>query len=161
MAVLPIIPGQDNPVLRKKNAAVPFVSKEIKKLIKDMEDTVNAADGAGLAAPQINQSIRLCLALISGQIVPLINPEIMWRSVEKEILEEGCLSLPKIWRNIERHLGIIIQYTDVKGQPQERKLTGFDARAVQHELDHLDGVLIVDYPELKINKEESKENSVL
>ena len=146
MAVLPIVTGQDTPVLRTKTEEVPAVTKEIKKLISDMEDTVREAQGAGLAGPQVGKSLRLCIALINSKFTPLINPSITWKSEETDVMEEGCLSLPDVpWKEIERPIAIQITYLDTKGQTQERKLEGFDARVVQHELDHLDGVLIVDY----------------
>lgn len=145
MSVLPVITGQDHPVLRAKTKPVAKVTKEIQKLIRDMHDTVRAEDGAGLAAPQVNRSERLCLAMISGRMTPLINPEISARSTEKETEEEGCLSLPGIVVAVPRHLSITVKYLDAKGKSQERKLRNFDARVVQHEVDHLEGILIVDY----------------
>lgn len=148
MAVLPIVIGENAPVLRTKTAPVPKVTKEILHLLKDMDDTVRDAGGAGIAAPQIGKSLRLCIALLNGKYIPLINPEIIWRSEEKDSMEEGCLSLPKIWVPIIRPIRITLKYTDTKGKEQERKLEGFNARVVQHELDHLDGILIVDYPQV-------------
>jgi len=98
MAILPIITGADEPVLRTKTLPIPQVTKQIKKLIKDMHDTVKKADGAGLAAPQIGQSIRLCLALINGKMTPLINPQISWKN-EKEEMAEDLAKCPKINRD--------------------------------------------------------------
>lgn len=150
MAILPIITGADTPVLRTKTADVPQVTKEIKKLIADMEDTVKKAQGAGIAGPQVGESLRLCLALIGKKMTPLINPYITWKSEETCVIEEGCLSLPgTTWRHIERPSEIVLKYIDLKGKAQERKLTGYDARVVQHEVDHLDGVLIVDYADIQ------------
>lgn len=146
MPSLPIVIGADNPVLRAPTRKIPKVTKEIQKLIKDMETTIRAADGLGLAAPQVGESVRLCLVRIGTRLVPLINPEIIRRSDETETAEEGCLSLPNIWLEITRPKSIVIRYQDVKGQEQERLLEHVDARIVQHEVDHLDGRLIVDYP---------------
>lgn len=151
MAVLPIITGADTPVLRTTTTEIPRVTKEIKKLIADMQDTVKKAEGAGIAGPQVGQSLRLCLALIGKKMTPLINPHITWKSDETCVIEEGCLSLPDIaWRHIERPTEIIVSYVDEKGKAQERKLQGYDARVVQHEVDHLDGILIVDYEEKRV-----------
>lgn len=147
MAVLPIVTGAENPVLRAKTAKVPQVTKDVLKLVKDMEDTVTSADGLGLAAPQIGVSQRVCLAKIGGKLLALINPDITWKSDETAVAEEGCLSLPGLWRDVVRPVEIVVQFTDTKGKPQERKLREIDARVVQHEVDHLDGKLIVDYPE--------------
>ena len=145
MAALTIITGADNPILRAGTKDVPKVTKEIKKLIKDMYETVRDAEGGGLAAPQIGLNHRLCLAAINGKIIPLINPQITWKSEETDIAEEGCLSLPGLWLKVPRHTAITITYLDEKGKAQERKLTEWDARVAQHEVDHLDGILIVDY----------------
>ncbi|OGJ61843.1 peptide deformylase [Candidatus Peribacteria bacterium RIFCSPHIGHO2_02_FULL_53_20] len=145
MSVLPILIGADHPMLRKKTKPVAKVTKEILKLLKDMQETVKDADGAGIAAPQIGRTERICLALISGKMIPLINPKITAKSKEQETAEEGCLSLPGIAVSIPRSVEITLKYMDAKGKPQERKLRDFDARVVQHEVDHLEGVLIVDY----------------
>lgn len=145
MAVLPIVTGADTPVLRAKTAPVLKVTKEVLALAKDMHDTVKAADGLGIAAPQVGRSLRLCIAKLGGRLVTLINPVIPWRSPETAVAEEGCLSLPGLWRDVTRPVGIVVTYTDTKGKAQERKLQDIDARVVQHEVDHLDGVLIVDY----------------
>lgn len=145
MAVLPIVTGADSPILRKKTQKVAKVTKAVLKLISDMEETTIAAKGAGIAAPQIGRSERICIALIGHKLTPLINPEITERSEEKDIAEEGCLSLPDLWIHVPRSLAITLKYTDLHGKDIERKLLGWDARVVQHEVDHLEGVLIVDY----------------
>ncbi len=146
MAILPIITGADTPVLRTKTKEVSKVTKDIVKLLKDMVETTKAVDGLGLAAPQINQSLRLCICKLGGKFVELINPVITWRSEETDIAEEGCLSLPGLWKDVRRPVGIVVKFLDTKGKQQERKLSAIDARVVQHEYDHLEGVLIVDYP---------------
>ncbi len=145
MTVLPIQKGADNPILRKKGAKVQEVTKALKKLIKDMYATVKAEDGAGLAAPQVGQSLQLCLALVEGKMTVLINPEIVWKSTETNTEEEGCLSLPGLQVTVARPSTITVKYLNEKGLPEERKLTDFSARTVQHEMDHLSGVLLVDY----------------
>lgn len=145
MSVLPIEKGADNPILRRKGAKVQEVTKALKKLIKDMHATVKAEDGAGLAAPQVGQSLQLCLALVEGKMTVFLNPEIVWKSEETETQEEGCLSLPGLTVNVARPESITVKYLNEKGLPEERKLSGFSARTVQHEMDHLKGVLLVDY----------------
>ena len=144
MPVLPIVTGAKTPVLRKKTVNVASVTKDITKLIDDMLLTVADAKGAGLAAPQVNRSERICIAKIGEDFVPLINPDITWRGKETDTMEEGCLSLPDVWLQITRPLDIILQFETPKGKKRELKLSGFDARVVQHEVDHLDGILIVD-----------------
>jgi peptide deformylase len=110
-----------------------------------MEDTTVAAEGLGLAAPQVGSSHRLCIAKIGGRLVPLMNPYITWKSAETDVMEEGCLSLPGINVDVERSSTIVVTYIDMKGKSHERRLQNLEARIVQHEVDHLEGVLIVDY----------------
>ncbi len=110
-----------------------------------MRDTVKHAEGAGIAAPQVNSSERVCLALINGKMTPLINPDITWKSKETGTMEEGCLSLPGINVDVPRAVEIRVSFLTEKGESQELHLHDFDARVVQHEVDHLEGVLMVDY----------------
>ena len=145
MASLPIVTGADNPILRGANEPVAKATKEVLKLIKDMEDTVQAADGMGLAAPQVGQNIQLCLVRVNNRLIPLLNPKILHKSPDIEIAEEGCLSLPNMWLQIPRAVSIVVRYQDIHGETQERMLEGMEARIVQHEVEHLEGKLIVDY----------------
>lgn len=132
-------------MLRTKTQPVAKVTKELLTLLRDMQDTTVAADGLGLAAPQVGVSQRVCVARIHGRLTPLINPKITWRSSVLETAEEGCLSLPNIYQPVARAKAIVVRYLDGKGKEQERRLEGMDARVVQHEVDHLEGILIVDY----------------
>ncbi|KKW37882.1 peptide deformylase [Candidatus Peribacteria bacterium RIFOXYC2_FULL_55_14] len=161
MAVLPIVTGEKNPVLRRKAAKIPKISRETTKLIKDMQQTLQDAEGVGLAAPQVGKSLRLCIVMINGKHTPLINPEITWRSKEMDTMEEGCLSLPGVWLPIARPASVTFTYLDEKGKQQERKVQGFESHVVQHEIDHLDGVLIVDYPQVQIKTPVHTAESVL
>ena len=145
MAALPIITGSETPILRAQTKPVAKVTKDLLVLIKDMQDTTVKADGLGLAAPQVNRAERICIVKMNGRLTPLINPQITWKSPEIENAEEGCLSLPGIWIEVPRALSITVTYLDGKGRAQERRLEKLDARIVQHEVDHLEGVLIVDY----------------
>lgn len=145
MTVLPIVTGADTPVLRTKTKPVAKVTKDIQKLLKDMQETTIAADGLGIAAPQINRTERVCIVQMGNKLTPLVNPVITFRSAEQETAEEGCLSLPGIWVPVPRSTTIHVRYLDAKGLEQERVLLEMDARVVQHEVDHLDGKLIVDY----------------
>lgn len=144
MAKLDLVTGQDTPVLRTQTTKVTKVTKGHLKLIKDMMETLEGI-GVGLAATQIGQSMRLCIATIDEKVIPMFSPEITWKSDEIVIEEEGCLSLPDVTVNVPRYKEIIVKYLNEKGEEQERKLSDFNARVVQHELDHLDGKLIVDY----------------
>lgn len=114
-------------------------------LLKDMQETTIAADGLGLAAPQIGRTERVCIVQVGGRLQPLINPVITIRSEEQEYAEEGCLSLPSVWVQVPRSTSIRITYIDARGVEQERMFLDMDARVVQHEVDHLEGKLIVDY----------------
>jgi peptide deformylase len=110
-----------------------------------MESTLATIEGLGLAAPQVGISLRVCIAQINEKIIPMINPEITWKSEEKDIMEEGCLSLPKINIHVPRSIRIIVRYQNTKGGQEEREIEHLNARIVQHEIDHLNGILIVDY----------------
>lgn len=145
MAVLPLIIGEKNPVLRAKTKEVKKVTKDIVKLLMDMEDTLIEAKGAGLAAPQVGRHERICLAVLEQKVIPLINPHITWKSDTTAIAEEGCLSLPELWVNVSRSTEIVVEFMAPNGKKLELKLSGFDARVVQHEVDHLEGILITDH----------------
>lgn len=145
MAVLPIVTGETTDVLRAVAAQVPKVTKDIKKLISDLHDTVKKAEGLGIAAPQVGVSQSVCLALFNGKMTAMINPVITWKSEETSLMEEGCLSLPKLNVDVPRAVEILVKYVNENGNPQERRLHDLDARVVQHEVDHLNGILIVDY----------------
>ncbi|MDD5751820.1 MAG: peptide deformylase [Candidatus Peribacteraceae bacterium] len=145
MTVLPVQTGADNPILRRKAAKVPKVTKAIQQLIKDMRATVRDENGAGLAAPQVGQSLSLCLAQVDGKMTVLINPKILNRGPETDRMDEGCLSLPGLTVEVERSTDITVRYLDEQGKETERRFQDFDARVVQHEVDHLNGRLIADY----------------
>lgn len=140
--------GENNPVLRKKAGRIKKISAEIKRLALDMVQMIESEpDDIGLAAPQVNQS--LCLIVVqpdkSKKALVLINPEIKKFSTKKEIMPEGCLSLPNIIVPVERPFKITAQALDLEGNEVKIKAKGLLARVIQHEVDHLHGVLIVDY----------------
>lgn len=145
MSVREIITGADTPVLRAKAKPVAKVTREVQELLKDMAETCVLADGQGLAAPQIGVSERVIVAVLNDRLVGLVNPEITWRSGEMMRDEEGCLSLPHEYVMVQRDKSIGVKFLDVNGKPQELRLSDMNARVVQHEVDHLNGVLIVDY----------------
>jgi peptide deformylase len=111
-----------------------------------MAETMEQARGIGLAAPQIDKGIRFLVAhdLESGETIPFINPEIVAVSDEEEVLGEGCLSIPGLRGDISRHLGIIMRYQDLEFREHEAEFQGFFARVLQHEVDHINGILISD-----------------
>lgn len=123
------------------------MTKAVLQLIRDMEETMKRAEGVGLAAPQVGQSLRVCIALLSGKTTAFINPRITWRSSEEHTAEEGCLSLPDTWVLVPRARAIAVRFQNKKGKEEERRLEELPARILQHEIDHLDGVLITAYQE--------------
>lgn len=153
----PIMPltietGPENAILRKKSEQVGHIDKKTFKLIKEMKETMKAEKGVGLAAPQVGISARIILATLdSKNIVPMVNPQITRHSEAAEFGEEGCLSLPGQWGQVKRYSEITVEYTDGKNIRKILKLNGFNARVVQHEIDHLDGILFTDY----LNEEDS------
>jgi len=146
--LLKIETGENNPVLRKKSEPLKAINKKILRLINDMGKIIKKESGAGLAAPQVGKNIRLILVLLNNKnIIPMINPEIITHSEETEYAEEGCLSLPGKWGNVQRCKEITVRYSDEKNGERTLKLSKFNARVVQHEIDHLNGILFTDYLE--------------
>jgi len=135
--------------LRIHAEPVPAVTPEVVALIEDMKETMYAAPGCGLAAPQIGVSLRLFIVDTAGEDEPsalrvFINPEIVSRE-GKAVWEEGCLSFPGVHEEIERAAKITVRATNERGQPVELVAEGLLGVAVQHENDHLDGVLMIDH----------------
>ncbi|WP_420563641.1 peptide deformylase [Thalassobaculum sp.] len=149
MAKRPIIWAPD-PVLKTKCTPVPAVDDEIRTLMDDMLDTMYAAPGIGLAAPQIGVTKRVIVVDVSEKDEPnaplcLANPEIVWKSDETAPHEEGCLSLPDLYADVERPVAVKVRYLDRDGAQQELEADGLLAICLQHEIDHIDGVLFVDH----------------
>lgn len=143
--MLPIVTGETQEVLHRhvEHVADP-TAPEMLALIPEMVETMRQADGVGLAAPQIGRSISLCVIEINGAVSVYFNPKILKRSEEKVIFEEGCLSLPGEFFPIERSEKIVIRYDDPAGKSRKLTATGFLAIVLQHEIDHLEGTLIID-----------------
>ena len=138
-----------HPILKKKAEKVDEVNDELRKLLDDMLETMYASNGCGLAAPQVGISKRIVVIDIAHegeepQPLYMVNPEIIWKSEEKEISEEGCLSVPGQRAEVERPAAIKIKYLDYDGKEQEMLAEDFLAVAAQHEIDHLDGILYID-----------------
>lgn len=148
MALLKIL-EIPNPLLKKKCALVPAVTDEIRQTLSDMLETMYDAPGVGLAAPQIGLLQRMVVIDASGKNetpcpYKMVNPVIIEKSPETVLYEEGCLSVPEQYAEVERFEKVTVQYTDENGQNQILKAEGLLAIAVQHELDHLDGKLFID-----------------
>jgi peptide deformylase len=155
VAILPIRIFPD-PVLRQKAKPVDKITPEIIQMLDDMLDTMYHAPGIGLAAPQIGLALRLVVVDVSdktdeeGRIIErkpirMINPQIIAASENYTLLTEGCLSLPEMDVDVERPETIRFSYTDVNGEIQTVDANDILSKAVQHEIDHLDGKLIFDY----------------
>jgi peptide deformylase len=136
-----------DPVLRERTAPLPAVTDELRALIADMFDTMHAAEGIGLAAPQVGQKERVFVMDVDDEPMAMVNPEIVERE-GSERAEEGCLSIPEIFGDVDRATRIVVRALDAEGKPFETELTALAARCVQHELDHLDGKLFIDYMSL-------------
>jgi peptide deformylase len=140
------------PDARLRHVADPVetVDDSIRALAKDMLDTMYAAPGIGLAGPQIGEMKRIVVMDLAKEgetpdPIVMINPEILKYSDEMVTTEEGCLSIPEIYYDVERSAEVTVKYTDLEGKSVERDATDRLAICVQHELDHLDGVLYIDY----------------
>ncbi len=149
MAIKKILTVPDQ-ILRKKSLPVEEVNKEIKVLLKDMLETMYDAPGIGLAAIQIGVPKRLVVMDLSKnpekkEPMFFINPEIISKSEKTSIYEEGCLSIPNQFAKIQRPDSCRIKYLDFNGKKQEMKAEGLLSTCIQHEIDHLNGILFIDY----------------
>jgi peptide deformylase len=149
MALLPIITAPDP---RLKNVAEPVetVDDDVRRLMDDMLQTMYAAPGVGLAAPQIGISKRVVVVDVSradedAKPMQMVNPEIINASNAFSVFEEGCLSLPEHFADVKRPDRVRVRYLDYENETRELDLDGFLATCIQHEIDHLDGVLFVDH----------------
>lgn len=149
MATRPILILPDQ---RLRAVADPIVEIDdgIKQLAHDMLETMYQAPGIGLAAPQVGELRRIVVMDLAGEDQPkdpiiMVNPEILQYSEETVVTEEGCLSIPELYYEVERPAEVVVRYTDLEGSVIERETKERLAICVQHELDHLDGVLYIDY----------------
>jgi peptide deformylase len=135
-----------DPVLRTPTVEVTAFDETLKDDVERMGAIMRDAAGVGLAAPQIGSLRRLMVLRPEGDgpVVALCNPHIVWRSDEEDVAEEGCLSLGEITVEVSRPVAIRVEAQDLAGKPLLLEPEGFEARVIQHEVDHLDGVLILD-----------------
>lgn len=149
MAKLKIITGENNPILRAVSEPVKKFDAGLKKFVKDLKQTMVAAKGLGIAAPQVGENIRVFIVVLNYKTdhqvaVPMVNAEILEHGADVTIGEEGCLSLPGIFGKVERYRDVVVRFFDLEGGRHVLELSDLNARVVQHENDHLNGVLIVD-----------------
>ena len=135
----------DYPVLRAKAKKISRFDPWLDRLVQDMWETMREAPGVGLAAPQIGESVRVLVAEYEDNKVALVNPEIIKASEDRELATEGCLSIPGyVGDNVPRALAVTVKARDPKGKEVRIKAEGWFARILQHEIDHLNGVLYID-----------------
>jgi len=139
-----------DPVLRKKTEKITSFDKDLKNLVEDMAETMYDAPGIGLAAPQIGQSVKLIVVDITEdpegekKYMPMINPEIIVQE-GNQLDEEGCLSVPELTANVNRYNEITVTYQDLEGNSRELSTENRFAVVLQHEIDHINGVLFLDH----------------
>lgn len=135
--------GED--ILRQKALPVEDINDEIRQLANDMFETMIEADGVGLACPQIGKSLRMFVLIADDDVRRVfINPQIIKTSEEQSEYDEGCLSIPQVYETITRPVAVTIQAYNENGKPFTLDADGFLARIIQHEYDHLDGILYID-----------------
>ncbi|HTS87944.1 MAG TPA: peptide deformylase [Gemmatimonadales bacterium] len=133
-----------SPVLREASQPVAAVDDELRRFIADLFETMHAARGVGLAANQVGVARRVAVVEADGEKLVLVNPRIVEAS-GRDTAEEGCLSIPDLYGDVTRPDRIILEALDQDGAQYQRELSGLPARAVQHEIDHLDGILFLDH----------------
>lgn len=138
-----------DPRLKKLCDPVAEITGDVRQLADDMLETMYDAPGIGLAAPQVGITKRLlvmdCIKEGTPEPMVLLNPEIVWASEDQTVYEEGCLSIPDHYAEIKRPGEVKVRWTDLNGAQEERQFAGLWATCVQHEMDHLDGKLFIDY----------------
>jgi peptide deformylase len=138
------------PQLRLTSAPIARVDDGVRKLAEDMLETMYAAPGIGLAAVQVGEMTRLITIDVSHdedakEPRVFINPEILWKSEDLSVYEEGCLSIPEFYEEVERPARVRVRYTNLAGEPEELEADGLLSTCLQHEIDHLEGVLFIDH----------------
>ncbi|TCM86976.1 peptide deformylase [Rhodovulum steppense] len=150
MSIRPILIHPD-PRLKTVADPVSDITGELQRLAEDMLATMYDAPGIGLAAPQVGILSRLivmdCAKDVGTRPKPfaMFNPEVVWKSDERNIHEEGCLSVPETYAEVTRPSEVVVRWTDPAGDQKEERFSGLWATCVQHEIDHLDGILFIDY----------------
>lgn len=153
MSILPIVTYND-PVLREKTEPIKELTEMVTELIDDMVETMYNSDGVGLAAPQIGKPLKLFVMdgdpILEEEdekygVQVFINPKIVEKKGKKIPMDEGCLSIPDVREKVFRPETIVIQYKDRDFKDQEKEFSGWMSRIIQHEFDHLNGILFIDY----------------
>ena len=146
---------QGDPVLTKKCREITEITPKIRELAEDMLDTMYEANGIGIAAPQVGEALRMVVIDIGDGLIELVNPKITFRE-GSETDSEGCLSVPGIFGEVERAAKVKVEFLDRRGKRKHITAKGLLARCIQHELDHLEGVLFIDVAQSLRKEEEQK-----
>jgi peptide deformylase len=133
-----------SPVLRQHSPEVKTIDDEIRRLVDDLFETMDAAKGIGLAANQVGIARRVAVVDVDGDRFAMIDPRIV-EAEGRASAEEGCLSIPDIYADVTRPDRVVVEALDAEGNPYRKEATGLKARAIQHEIDHLDGILFLDH----------------
>ncbi|HKH84819.1 MAG TPA: peptide deformylase [Gemmatimonadales bacterium] len=133
-----------SPVLRQHSVDVKTIDEEVRRLVADMFETMDAAKGVGLAANQVGVARRIAVVDADGDRFAMIDPVIV-ETEGRATAEEGCLSIPDIYGDVTRPERVVLEALDEEGKPYRKEATGLKARAIQHEIDHLDGILFLDH----------------
>jgi peptide deformylase len=146
IAAMSFIHKLGDPVLKSRATPVDRFDESLRRQVKRMAGIMNDAIGVGLAAPQLGISQRLLVYRVGpdAPLIALANPEVEWTSDDSETLDEGCLSIPGITVDVERPIHVRVRAQDEEGDERLVEASGLEARVIQHEIDHLDGVLILD-----------------
>ena len=150
MAIRKIITyPQDEELLRKVSKPVTEFDDRLADLLLDLKETMHHAKGAGLSAIQVGVLKRVCVVDVGKRHLEFINPKIIKQSGVNRIKEEGCLSIPNVWEIVKRPNKITVVYQDRNGNQHEDNFSGYEAKAICHECDHMDGILFIDRVEKK------------
>ena len=154
-AAMSFIRKWGDPVLKSRATPVDRFDETLQQQVQRMAGIMRDAVGVGLAAPQLGISQRLLVYRIGSEapLITLVNPELEWHSEDRETLEEGCLSIPTVAVDVERPVHVRVRATDERGEERLVEASGLEARVIQHEMDHLDGVLMLD----RASREDRKE----
>lgn len=162
MAILKVVTEPADVLLAEAKPVTKFDAK-LHKLLDDMYETMVDSEGVGIAAPQVNESIQACIVLLNidtedeEEMLELINPEIVQYSDDTNVDLEGCLSIPEQFGDVERSNGVRVEFDDRHGKHYKLEAYGYDARVIQHEIDHLHGVLFTTKAEKMYTPEEMAE----
>ena len=154
-AAMSFIRKWGDPVLKSRATPVDRFDETLQQQVQRMAGIMRDALGVGLAAPQVGLSQRLLVYRIGSDapVIALVNPELEWKSEDAEAFEEGCLSIPGVMVDVERPIHVRVRAQDERGEERLVEASGLEARVIQHEMDHLDGVLMLDRAEREARKQ--------